>query len=93
MAFPVLAVGFLNSVFFGVYGNTKRVLNSVQGRPTNAEASLLDVFVAGAVGGGIQGIPATPIELVKVKLQAQRLEIEALRQAGKQGKQSSRLPQ
>ena len=89
MAFPVVAVGFLNSVFFGVYGNTKRFLNKVQGKKKDDPFTYWDILIAGGVGGGVQGIPATPIELIKVKLQAQRKEMEQLRKAGKSGEYST----
>ncbi len=66
MAFPLASVGFLNSIFFGVYGNSiRRLTDDVHHPPYFA------IFVAGGFAGAIQGIPACTIELVKVKLQAQ----------------------
>ncbi|ELU04221.1 hypothetical protein CAPTEDRAFT_18029 [Capitella teleta] len=71
MAFPLASVGLLNSIFFGIYGNAIKVLNNYRHDDPHAEPFYSDIFIAGAIAGGIQGIPATPIELVKVKLQAQ----------------------
>ncbi len=71
MGFPLVAVGFLNSVFFGVYGNTLRFLNWSRHGTSDGPPSMLNNFIAGGVGGGVQAIPCAPIELVKVQLQAQ----------------------
>ena len=68
MAFPLGAVGVLNSIFFGVYGNTIRYFHQ---NSDDAKPSYKAIFVAGAFAGAVQGIPASPIDLVKVKLQAQ----------------------
>ncbi len=66
MAFPLAAVGVLNSVFFGVYGNSIRHLCPDGDRP-----SYVAICVAGGFAGAVQGITACPVDLVKVKLQAQ----------------------
>lgn len=71
MAFPLLSVSVLNSVFFGVYGNTLRYINEQKHGDKNAKASYSDVFLVAAFAGGVQALPATTIELIKVKLQAQ----------------------
>ena len=42
-----------------------------------SQLSSLDTLAAGAVGGGIQAVPAASIELIKVKLQAQTSELLA----------------
>jgi len=65
MAFPLVSDGVRNSLFFGVYGH---VLD-MSGRPQNV-ASYSEIAVAAAVGGGVQGIAATPVELVKIQLQS-----------------------
>ena len=84
LGFPLGAVGALNMIFFGVYGNTMRFLQSIHKKPTD-KISMTDVFIAGAFAGGIQGIPATPIELIKCKLQAQRQELLMARKQGLKG--------
>ena len=69
MAFPLGAVGLLNSIFFGVYGNTLRAwYPSGEG---DVRPSYASIFVAGGIAGAVQGVPACPIDLVKVRLQAQ----------------------
>ncbi len=105
MAFPLAAVGVLNSVFFGVYGNTLRLWystteddsKSTKRSPDSTSTgsscsatgtvklegveetkalvdlkpSYLAICIAGGFAGAVQGVPATPIDLVKVRLQAQ----------------------
>ena len=65
MAFPLVSEGVRSSLFFGVYG---KVLDRF-GRPHHA-ASYSEITVAAAVGGSVQGIAATPVELVKIQLQS-----------------------
>jgi len=64
MAFPLVGVGVLNSIFFGVYGNSIRYLTPEDSIPTYSS-----IFVAGSLAGAISAFPACPMELVKVKLQ------------------------
>jgi hypothetical protein len=71
MAFPLVSVGVLNSIFFGVYGNTLRYINEQRHGDKNAKPLYQDVFLVAGFAGGVQAIPATTIELIKVKLQAQ----------------------
>jgi solute carrier family 25 protein 45/47 len=76
MGFPLLTSGALNSLFFGVYGNSLRALESShkQHNPDNSEVSkywYTNVFLAGAFAGTVQVAVATPIELVKIQLQSQ----------------------
>ena len=84
LGFPLAAVGALNMIFFGVYGNTVRFLNNMR-KNTTEKVCMLDVFVAGGIGGAVQAIPATPIELIKCKLQAQRQELLIARKQGRPG--------
>ncbi|CAD5122562.1 DgyrCDS10978 [Dimorphilus gyrociliatus] len=66
MAFPLVSVGFLNSIFFGVYGNALKFIDN-----GDKEPSYSSIFMSGAFAGAIQAVPASTIELVKVKLQGQ----------------------
>ena len=72
LAFPLAAVGLLNSIFFGVYGLTLRVLSTGRRREEKGIPYYRDIFIAGAFAGAVQAIPACPIELVKVRLQVQK---------------------
>ena len=76
MAFPLGAVGILNSVFFGVYGNLLRQWYPDVGSGKSETPSYTAVFLAGGLAGAVQAIPACPIDLVKVRLQAQTGETD-----------------
>ena len=71
MAFPLGTVGLLNSIFFGIYGNTLKSLSQYRHGDKRAVPHYADIFLAGSFAAAIQAVPATPIELVKVKLQCQ----------------------
>jgi len=76
MGFPLLTAGAQNSFFFGVYGNSLRALENYhkQHNPENSDVSkywYTNVFLAGSFAGIAQIAIATPIELVKIKLQSQ----------------------
>ena len=72
LAPPVLSGSFVNSgIFFG-YGLGMAVLEPNVNRASNAAPqSYLNVYLAGCCGGFVQCHIVTPVELVKVKLQAQ----------------------
>ena len=70
IGFPLLATGALNSLFFGVYGNTLRHLSRHRDRPSYG-----DVFWAGCAGGVVQLVVAVPVDLVKIKMQTQTGEL------------------
>ena len=76
MAFPLGAVGILNSVFFGVYGNLLRQWYPDVDSGKSETPSYTAVFLAGGLTGAVQAIPACPIDLVKVRLQAQTGETD-----------------
>uniref|UniRef100_A0A0B6ZH58 Solute carrier family 25 member 45 n=1 Tax=Arion vulgaris TaxID=1028688 RepID=A0A0B6ZH58_9EUPU len=67
MLFPVASYGLVNSIFFGVYGNTLRMFEpDTKIQPTNSQ-----VYMAGCVAGTFQLIVACPVEVIKCTLQAQ----------------------
>ncbi|XP_042228003.1 solute carrier family 25 member 48-like isoform X2 [Homarus americanus] len=66
LSFPLLAAGTLNSLFFGVYGNSIRWLSGDKDKPSTS-----NVYIAGCAGGVAQLIVACPVDLVKIKMQLQ----------------------
>jgi len=73
MAAPILGVGLLNAIIFGVYGNTMRFLEEFRGEDherTELEY-YTDVFVAGSLGGLLNCGLCSPMELIKTRLQMQ----------------------
>lgn len=59
---PLMGLGFINAIVFGVQGNTTRHL----GRDTP-----LKQFLAGAAAGSIQCVICCPMELAKTRMQLQ----------------------
>ncbi|KAL5008746.1 hypothetical protein ScPMuIL_014327 [Solemya velum] len=68
LSWPFFSYGFINSVFFGVYGSMLRVL---KGNDSNSKPNYMHVWLAGCVSGLIQLIPSCPCEVIKVVLQSQ----------------------
>ncbi|KAK3597335.1 hypothetical protein CHS0354_034577 [Potamilus streckersoni] len=66
---PLMSYGIVNSIFFGVYGNVLKLLVGVHVR--DEKPNLLNIGVAGAVGGAVQLLVACPAEVMKVMLQSQ----------------------
>ncbi|XP_046575736.1 solute carrier family 25 member 45-like isoform X1 [Haliotis rubra] len=69
MSWPLLSYGVINSVFFGIYGNTLQLMQ--HRRSERDRASYLDIYVAGCVAGAAQLVVACPVDLCKVILQSQ----------------------
>lgn len=69
LSWPLCSYGLVNSVFFGTYTSTLRLLgnDNVPGH----EPELLPILVAGSVGGVVQLCVAVPVEVIKVVLQSQ----------------------
>ena len=68
LAFPLASYGIVNSVFFGVYGNT---LCYIKGPDKRREATYTEMYLAGCSGGFFQLFVACPVDKVKVVLQSQ----------------------
>lgn len=67
MSSPLFGVGLLNSIMFGVYGNSFRVLSQKNSKPIVINASL-----SGSCAGVIACFVITPLDLIKIRLQVQR---------------------
>ena len=71
LSYPVYTVGAINAIFFGVY---TRTLDSLSTSSAMDSSKLLSVFTAGCVAGAAQLSLAVPVDLVKVRLQADQGE-------------------
>ena len=67
MGFPLMSYGVVNSIYFGVYGNTLRYLK----KTPDGSPRYRDIYIAGCVGGAAQLAVACPVDRVKVVLQSQ----------------------
>lgn len=63
LLFPLATEGGRNCLFFGVYERFKG--------DSKGPVDYRNIALAGAIGGAVQAIPGSPIELVKVQLQSQ----------------------
>ncbi|XP_033735582.1 solute carrier family 25 member 45-like [Pecten maximus] len=69
LSWPMFSAGVINSVYFGVYGYTLKVLGG--NKEENSTPPYLKILFAGCLGGVVQLIPACPAEVIKVVLQSQ----------------------
>ncbi|XP_048735423.2 solute carrier family 25 member 45-like isoform X2 [Ostrea edulis] len=69
LSWPMLSYGIINSVFFGVYGSTMKLLNADISGKTPPDYT--KICLAGGLGGLCQLVPAVPIDVIKVVLQSQ----------------------
>ena len=66
LSYPIMSVGFINSLFFGVYD---LALTTISSSPSPTYSHL---FSAGCVAGAAQLVLAVPVDLVKIRLQAEQ---------------------
>ena len=71
LSFPVASYGLINSVYFGVYGNTLKYLKTNSATDDVVRFSYREIMFAGFVGGLAQLVVACPVDVVKVVLQSQ----------------------
>lgn len=72
MTSPLIGVGLINALLFGIYGQTIRSLQSLSPDPSpDGRSPLSHVFVAGCVAGLANTIISCPLELGKIQMQNQ----------------------
>ena len=67
LSYPIMSVGVINSLFFGVYNLSLSKLSSSSSAPSYSH-----LFSAGCVAGAAQLVLAVPVDLVKIRLQAEQ---------------------
>uniref|UniRef100_A0A8C5QH97 Solute carrier family 25 member 48 n=1 Tax=Leptobrachium leishanense TaxID=445787 RepID=A0A8C5QH97_9ANUR len=75
MSFPLMSSSLYNSVVFGVFSNTQRLLSERCNRTTGVSPSFLDLTVASMLTGLISVGIGGPVDLVKIRLQMQTLPV------------------
>ncbi|KAJ1893261.1 hypothetical protein LPJ66_005865 [Kickxella alabastrina] len=68
MAAPLVGIAAVNSLLFWTYSLGKRLQTGAAG----GQATLAQVALAGAGAGAVNSVLASPVELIKVRLQTQR---------------------
>ncbi|XP_030068736.1 solute carrier family 25 member 48 isoform X1 [Microcaecilia unicolor] len=71
MSFPLASIAFYNSVVFGVFSNTQRLISQHRYENPNHAPALSDLVVASMVAGLISVGIGGPVDLVKIRLQMQ----------------------
>jgi len=68
MTYPMVSEGFRGCLYFGVYGK----LLALDKRTRHNQPNYAEIAAAGAVAAGVQGIVATPVELIKIQMQSHK---------------------
>ena len=68
LSWPLVSFGFVNSVFFGVYGNTLKFLESDKSK---RKSNYINIYISGCAGGAAQLIFVVPVDYIKTALQSQ----------------------
>lgn len=71
LSFPLVSYGFINCIYFGVYGNTLKFIKTRRRSTSSSRSDALDLVAAGVVAGLAQLTVACPVDAVKVILQSQ----------------------
>ncbi|XP_070271057.1 solute carrier family 25 member 48 isoform X4 [Myotis yumanensis] len=73
MSFPLASIAVYNSVVFGVFSNTQRILSQLHSREPEASPprTLSDLLLASMVAGVVSVGLGTPVDLIKIRLQMQ----------------------
>ncbi|KIS67374.1 uncharacterized protein UMAG_11977 [Mycosarcoma maydis] len=66
MASPLLGIAAQNALLFSAFQSAKRLIS-----PHTHELSTAQIAAAGAIAGGINSILSSPVELFKIRMQAQ----------------------
>ncbi|KAF9164069.1 hypothetical protein DFQ26_001856 [Actinomortierella ambigua] len=78
MASPLVGVAAVNALLFGAYSNLKLIQEAYPGAPL----TLGQIAIAGAGAGVVNAILASPVEMLKIKMQAQYGSGSAVRYKG-----------
>ncbi|XP_042243868.1 solute carrier family 25 member 47-B isoform X1 [Thunnus maccoyii] len=73
MTMPVIAVSLSFSVVFGTYRNVLQRLCKLRHGSPDARPAKCDIFLSGLTGGVAQVLLMSPADMVKVRLQCQRV--------------------
>ncbi|XP_063784811.1 solute carrier family 25 member 48 [Pseudophryne corroboree] len=73
MSFPLASIAVYNSVVFGVFSNTQRLIRRYRNTSQTRSPDLIDLTVASMLAGCVSVGIGGPVDLVKIKLQMQTL--------------------
>ncbi|XP_068428250.1 solute carrier family 25 member 48 [Clinocottus analis] len=82
MSFPLASITFCNSVIFGFFSNTQRLISRYRYGDGRRPGNMADLAAASMLTGLMSVSIAAPIDLVKIRLQMQTVLAENLHLAG-----------
>ncbi|KAJ8338463.1 hypothetical protein SKAU_G00374290 [Synaphobranchus kaupii] len=84
LSFPLASITLYNSVVFGFFSNTQRVISKFRYGDGRHPSSILDLALASMMTGFVSVAVGAPVDLVKIRLQmqAQPVLAESLNLAG-----------
>ncbi|KAL0973721.1 hypothetical protein UPYG_G00210060 [Umbra pygmaea] len=87
LSFPLASITVYNSVVFGFFSNTQRVISKARYGDERHPCSMLDLTLASMLTGLMSVSLGAPVDLVKIRLQLQTLPMlaENLKLAGTNG--------
>ncbi|KAJ7316463.1 hypothetical protein JRQ81_002625 [Phrynocephalus forsythii] len=71
MSFPLVSIAVYNSVVFGVFSNTQRLISQHRHENPNHPPALTDLALASMTAGAFSVAIGGPVDLVKIRLQMQ----------------------
>ncbi|XP_010902958.1 solute carrier family 25 member 48 isoform X2 [Esox lucius] len=77
LSFPLASITVYNSVVFGFFSNSQRVISKVRYGDARHPCSMLDLTVASMSTGLMSVVLGAPVDLVKIRLQMQTLPMLA----------------
>ncbi|KAK7138214.1 hypothetical protein R3I94_013749 [Phoxinus phoxinus] len=77
LSFPLASITLYNSVVFGVFSNTQRLISRYRYGDSRHPCSMLDLTVASMLTGLVSVGVGAPVDLVKIRLQMQAQSVLA----------------
>ncbi|XP_051514276.1 solute carrier family 25 member 48-like [Myxocyprinus asiaticus] len=77
LSFPLASITLYNSMVFGFFSNTQRLISRYRYGDGRHPSSMLDLTVASMLTGLVSVVLGAPVDLVKIRLQMQTLPVLA----------------
>lgn len=71
MSFPLVSIAIYNSIVFGIFSNTLRLISEHRYGNPNRPPALVDLALASMAAGTVSVGIGGPVDLVKIRLQMQ----------------------
>ncbi|XP_076877977.1 solute carrier family 25 member 48 [Brachyhypopomus gauderio] len=71
LSFPLVSITLYNSMVFGFFSNSRRLINKLRGGEARQSPGMLDLTLASMMTGLVSVGVGAPVDLVKIRLQMQ----------------------